>query len=198
MKIGTFIFIGRSGCGKGTQADLLIEYIKKHDDSGRDIFYLETGKKFRELIKGDSYTSRLSAEIYKEAARQPDFLAVYIWSYVFVDNLNGDEHLFIDGTPRSLLETKILDTAMEFYKREDPVFIYMNVSREWSETRLRERGRLDDLKKEDIKKRLDWFDRDVMPAVEYAKESPVYRFVEINGEQTIEEVHEEIIKKAFQ
>ena len=25
----TFIFIGRSGCGKGTQANLLIEYLKK-------------------------------------------------------------------------------------------------------------------------------------------------------------------------
>jgi len=192
----TFIFIGRSGCGKGTQAELLMKYLKEHDAS-RDIFYLESGEKFREFIKGDKYSHKLSSEIYKKDERQPDFLAVHLWSHIFIENMKGDQHVVIDGSPRSLQETKILDTAMTFYKREKPAFIYMNVSRQWSTERLLSRGRSDDVKQESIQKRLDWFDSDVMPAIEYAKENPLYNFVEINGEQMVEEVHEEIMKKIF-
>ena len=45
----TFIFIGRSGCGKGTQSELFLNKfreIKKEEP----IYYLESGKNFREFI----------------------------------------------------------------------------------------------------------------------------------------------------
>lgn len=64
MELQTFIFIGRSGCGKGTQVALLQEYIKKQDQK-RYIFYIETGERFRQFIKEHSLSSRLAAEIYK-------------------------------------------------------------------------------------------------------------------------------------
>ncbi|MCG2694656.1 hypothetical protein L6261_01050, partial [Candidatus Parcubacteria bacterium] len=66
--------------------------------------------------------------------------------------------------------------------------------REWSTERLLGRGRSDD-DAEQIKKRLDWFDKDVIPAIEYLKNDPLYNFVDINGEQTIEQVQAEIIEK---
>ncbi|PCI19209.1 hypothetical protein COB64_04170 [Candidatus Wolfebacteria bacterium] len=196
MNPKTFIFIGRSGCGKGTQAKLLEEYLHKNDPN-TDVFYLETGEKFRELIKGTSLTSTLANEIYINATRQPDFLAIHIWSHIFNESIKDNQHVIIDGTPRSLGEIKILDTAVNFYKWDTPVFIHMDVSRQWSTIRLMERGRSDDINEEDIKKRLDWFDTDVAPAVEYAKDNDLYKYVHINGEQTIEEVHSEILKKIF-
>jgi hypothetical protein len=45
---------GRSGCGKGTQVVLLQEYTKKQDQQ-RHIFYIETGERFRQLIKEHIY-----------------------------------------------------------------------------------------------------------------------------------------------
>ncbi len=189
----TFIFIGRSGCGKGTQAALLMERLRAASDT--DIFYLETGQKFRNFVKEPNYTAGLAYEIMKTGERQPDFLAAHIWSHLLIESFNGRQHIVIDGTPRSKDEAVMLDTAMRFYKREKPFIVYMNVSNEWSRARLGERARADDKSAGEVEKRLSWFDRDVMPAVEWYRNNRDYRFIEINGEQTIEEVANEIISK---
>src|SRR4051812_13328117 len=102
MSPQTFILIGRSGCGKGTQAKLLQEHIEKHDESKRSIYYLETGSNFREFFKGKTYSNQLAREIYEKDDRQPDFLAIWMWSNFFIKDLKGDEHLISDGTSRSL------------------------------------------------------------------------------------------------
>lgn len=188
----TLVFIGRSGCGKGTQAKLIIDYIKSKDKE-RKLYYLESGEEFRKLIFGDSYTSRLSRKIYEAGGLQPEFLAVWVWSHLFIENVSGDEHLIIDGTPRKQREAYVLDSAFTFYKREEPQIIYLNVSREWSTIRLTNRGRSDD-NPGDIDARMNWFDSEVLPAVNFFKDHIYYKVHEINGEQTIEEVHEEILK----
>ena len=189
----TFIFIGRSGCGKGTQADLLKERIFRFDQSKRQILYIESGERFRQFIRGKSFSSRLSKEIYESDERQPDFLACSMWTNMLLNELDDNMHLVFDGTPRALAEAEMLTSALAFYKREKPTVIHLNVSRLWSERHLLSRGRTDDLNLAKIDKRLDWFDKDVMPAVEYFKKNPFYRFFDINGEQPIEKVHAEII-----
>lgn len=189
----TFIFIGRSGCGKGTQAKLLMDAMKAADDT--DIFYLETGQKFRDFVKEPNYTAGLAYEVMQSGARQPDFLAAHIWSHLFIESFNGRQHLVVDGTPRSKNEAVILDTAMKFYKREKPFIVYMNVGNDWSRARLHERGRTDDKSSAEVDKRLSWFERDVMPAVEFYREHPDYRFLDINGEQSVEAVHAELMAK---
>jgi len=196
MDLKTFIFIGRSGCGKGTQVKLLIEHLKESKKTEK-IFYLQTGQHFRDFIKEEGLANKLADEIMDSGGRQPDFLAVWIWSNAFLKNVKNEEHLIIDGTPRSLNEARILDTAMKFYKREKPTIVYIDVSREWSEERLLARGRADDLEIEDIRKRLDWFEDDVLPAVSFYRDNSDYDFIYINGEQTIEEVSKEIMKKIF-
>ncbi len=191
----TFIFIGRSGCGKGTQVKLLVDYLKEKE-SGK-IFTLQTGQHFRDFVAKDGFANDLAKKIMKEANRQPDFLAVWIWSNAFLENIKNEEHLIIDGTPRSLNEARTLDTAIKFFKREKPFVVYIDVAREWSEDRLLARGRADDLEIEDIRKRLDWFEDDVIPAVSFYRNNPDYNFININGEQTIEEVNKEMVEKIF-
>ena len=112
MSPQTFIFIGRSGCGKGTQAELLLKLLKEKDPNS-EIFYLETGANFREFVKGEKYSNKLSAEIMKKGDRQPDFLAVWMWSHVLLDKFKGTEHLFFDGITRSLSEAMAFTTALE-------------------------------------------------------------------------------------
>ncbi len=192
----TFIFIGRSGCGKGTQAKLLIEALKKSVPaaSTTPLLYIETGDKFRNFVAQTSHSSRLARRVMDRSERQPDFLAVWMWSHVLIENLMGDEHIVFDGTPRSLNEAKALDTAMGFYGREPIDVIYLDVSNDWSKVRMGERARHDDQKKGDMEKRLAWFETDVKPAVDYYQAEPTgYRFHQINGEQTIEEVHQAIV-----
>ncbi len=193
----TFIFIGRSGCGKGTQSDLLHKYIDEHDKDGHLIFYLETGARFREFIEKDNFTAKLAKKVAEKGGRQPDFLAVWIWSNIVVENFTDNEHLIIDGTPRSLSEAKVLESFLKFYNRVTPTIIYLNVGRKWSEAHLQRRGRADDINLDEVKRRLDWFDKDVLPALEYFKNNAEYRFIEINGEQPKEKVQYNIIEKAF-
>jgi adenylate kinase family enzyme len=197
MDLQTFIFIGRSGCGKGTQAELLKKYVEEHDTEKRSIYYLETGERFRDFLSKDGYSNKLAREIAENSELQPSFLAVWMWSNNFLENLNGEEHIFIDGTPRTLPETYILETALNFYKRGRAKVVYINVSREESEKRLLARGRKDDKKSGDIEKRLNWFDNDVVPAVVYLSKNENYDFFDIDGEQSVEDVHKELISKVF-
>jgi adenylate kinase len=196
MELQTFIFIGRSGCGKGTQVALLQEYLKKQDQK-RYIFYIETGERFRQFIKEHSLSSRSAAEIYKAGSRQPDFIAVWMWSHLLVERMAGEEHVIFDGTPRSLHEAQILDTAITFFDRHRPHVLYFNISRETSKARMISRRRMDDINPEEIERRLNWFETDVIPAVEYFRNYPKYNFVELNGEQPVDVVQQELLLKVF-
>ena len=63
-----------------------------------------------------------------------------------VQGLNKDEHLLIDGTPRRVIEAKILESVFDFLDRSNVNIIYLNVSREWAIQKMHDRGRNDDKK----------------------------------------------------
>ncbi|MFA5841804.1 MAG: nucleoside monophosphate kinase [Candidatus Paceibacterota bacterium] len=193
----TFIFIGRSGSGKGTQAELLKKYLDEEVVGTRDVLYIETGPRFRNFIKEDTFSSKLSKEAYDNADLQPSFLAVWMWASILIEKMKGDEHLIIDGTPRALPEAKVLSTALDFYSRNGAHVIYLNVSRSWTEKRLLERGRVEDATFTKRNKRMDWFDREVFPTIEYLKNDDRYHLYDVNGEQTVADVHKEIIARIF-
>lgn len=199
MEKQTYIFIGASGSGKGTQVALLKDYLAKRDPE-TPIFYMQTGQYFREFIKEDNFAAQIARDTVERGGRAPDFLAMYIWSKVFVQNLKPNQHLIIDGSPRSLNEAQNLDIALKFFKREQPAVIYLHVTPEWATQHLLERaqkeGRADDTE-ESIRKRLSWFERDVLPAVELYRRDRDYDFIEINGERSIEEVHRDLMANLF-
>jgi adenylate kinase family enzyme len=192
MSPQTVVFIGRSGCGKGTQVRLLEEYLKKNGGK-YPIYYLETGQKFRDFIASPGYSNELAKVIQDAGALQPSFLSVWIWSDILIKNLKEEQHLLIDGTPRKLGEAIIFTEAMKFYSRK-PTIIYLNVSRKWSEDRLSERKRSDD-EVALVKRRLDWFDSEVLPAVQYFQTNLDVEFLDVDGERSINLIHDDIVKK---
>lgn len=188
----TFIFIGRSGCGKGTQAALLEKYLRqKHE---HPTLYLETGSLFREFIKGDTHAQELSRAINKAGGLQPEFLTVNLWGSFLINNAKGKQQWIIDGTPRKLIEATMLESALTFFERSKPTILWLNVSRDSAEKRLLGRKRADDTKA-DIEARLDWYETDVVKTIEYYKSNPKYEFIEVNGDQSIDDVHKEILAK---
>ncbi|MDP3989072.1 MAG: nucleoside monophosphate kinase [bacterium] len=194
MELQTLIFMGPSGSGKGTQANLLDQYLRKYDTE-HETFKLETGAGFRSFIEGDSYSAQLEKELMKNGVRAPDFLAIHIWSHIMIQYFkHSNQHVLIDGSPRSVPEAMALKTALLFYKLNKPTVLYFNASREWSIARMNERGRNDD-DIENINRRLDWYERDVVPAIEIYREDPDVRVIEVDAEQTIEEVQAGIIEK---
>ncbi len=189
----TLLLTGRSGCGKGTQAGLLREYLEKND--ARKILYVYAGDKMRELVaEKENLTSKLAKEIMMSGKKQPDFLAVWSWSNELVEKLTDDAHLIIDGSPRTSIEAKVLDEAFEFYGRKNIKPVLVDVSYEWASERLLARKRFDDTE-ERIKNRLEYFEKFVEPAIDYYEKESKNKLIRVNGEQTIEEVHKEIMEK---
>ena len=194
MNPQTVIFIGRSGCGKGTQAALFKDWLHKEDLEKNQILYVETGVKFRHFIEGESFSSHLSKIDYEKDERQPDFLACLMWGNMLVEELGENMHIVFDGAPRSLTEAHLITTAFDFYHRLRPTIIHLDVSRDWSEEKLLARGRSDDKTLAKISRRLNWFDADTSSAIEYFKTTPKYNYIRINGEQSIENVFKDILK----
>jgi len=190
----TYIFIGRSGCGKGTQVEKLAEHLKEKGviNDEHKFLRIETGARFRDFATQDSLSARLLKGAMERGERLPDNFAIWTWTQSFIDNFTGKEIAFCDGCPRSLLEAQSLDFLFKFYNLTNLIVVYVDVSREESKRRLLERGRTDD-KSEDIDRRLDWFDQDVLPAVEYYRNNPKYKFIEVDGEQTREKIHEDLV-----
>jgi adenylate kinase family enzyme len=192
----TFIFMGRSAAGKGTQANLLIEYLKNKTPDV-PIYSFESGGNLRNFYKGtDSYSARMIEDVLNKGGFLPEFVAIWNWSRRFIEDLKGGEHIIVDGSPRKQKEAEVLHGVWHFYKREFPKIIHLNASRDWCLARMKERGRADDINPDSANSRLNLFDIEVAPILEWYSEHPEYSILEINGEQTIEEVHKEIIKKA--
>lgn len=189
----TFIIFGPSGSGKGTQAELLIEYLKKTDPN-RPTFYLDNGQNIRQFVEEPSFTSKLTKQVLDTGELMPEFLPIWMWTDFLIKNISGNEHLIMEGISRRENEAPVLDSAMKFYKRQSPFVISIDVSPQWATERLLGRGRNDD-NIESIKNRLAWYDENVRPAINYFKNNPYYKFISINGEQTIPEVHQEIMAK---
>ena len=190
MNSKAFVFFGRSGCGKGTQAKLLSDFLK---GKGREVLYVETGSALREFSKKEDLTGKNVLNILKDGHLIPVFIPIWIWTDFIMKNFTGKEDMILDGVCRRYEEAVALDSAFDFYKIEKPNIILVNVSKEWSYTRMMERKRADDTP-EKIQNRLGWYERDVLPSIEYFKSKDSFNFIEINGEQSIENVHKDIIK----
>jgi adenylate kinase family enzyme len=200
MSKKAFIMVGRSGCGKGTQANLLSEYLLKsaQDDESNipSVLYVQSGNEFRDFVQRPNYTAKLSKIINDTGGLQPEFLAVYMWTNILIREYNGNEHLIFDGMPRKVHEAGVLHSIFDFYKLPKPQVIYINVSADWATRHLLVRGRHDD-NEQDINNRLKWFDDEVLPTVDFYRKNKYYYFCVIKGEQSVEAVRKEIIAKVF-
>ncbi len=196
MKPQAYIFVGRYGAGKGTQADILIKKLQEKDPKNSPL-YVQTGQEFRNFVKGSSYTASLTKRIVEGGFLMPEFMCVYMWATLIGDRYTGNEPLVFDGTPRKLLEAKLLDGVFPFYGIEKPWVIYLDVDHGESHKRLMLRaktsGRADDHEKV-MEVRKAAYEADVVPTIEYYRTSPHVRFLDINGEQSIEAVWKDVAK----
>ena len=210
-----FTLIGRSGSGKGTQAKLLIERFG-------NLFYVYTGDLFRDLAKANTDTGKRIKKIIKEGGLPFDELATTLWMYKIAYNAKENQGILFDGSPRRLDEAKVIDEFMEFLERKENTYnILLDISREEAFNRLIKRRickkcerlipwvgefkklkvcdkcggelitRPDDSSKA-INNRLDFYDKRVTEVVDYYKKQN--RLIEINGEQSIEDVFQDILK----
>ena len=187
----TFVFFGIVGSGKGTQVKLLTDYLMGKD--GRECVYAGTGDGFREIVNSGSYAGHLLTEKMKRGELIEDFFANSIIAHTLSNNISPDKNLILDGYPRTVEQSKVFESMMRFFKHEDIKIIYIEVGKDEALKRNLLRGRNDDTP-EGIAKRFDEYVNNVVPAMNYFKGKSGYTIFKINGEQSVENVHKDIIK----
>jgi adenylate kinase family enzyme len=196
MSPQSYIFIGRAGSGKGTQAKLLMDLLKIKDTE-HPIIYMETGAEFRKYAQGTSYTAKLTKNIIDNGGLMPEFMCVYLWGRILAEHYSGNEHVVFDGTPRKLLEANLLESVFPFYNLPKPYVIYLDIDHPESTKRLSLRasaGRKDD-SAEGIEKRRTAFENDVMPTIEWYRTNPNVTFLDVNGIGPIDKIHDDVVKR---
>jgi adenylate kinase len=191
MQKFAFVLIGRSGSGKGTQAQLLKDYL---NSKGADTKHFTTGGEFREFVEKDNFVSKTAKASYEKGDLFPEFLAIYNWTNIFIKNVDENTSVILDGAPRRVDEAKLLNDAFSYLGYENLVPIYFDISRTGSKNRLLSRGRSDDVEK-NIEARLDWFDLEVLPVVDFYKEKYGESFIHLDAEKSVEEIFEELKSK---
>ena len=112
---------------------------------------------------------------------------------ILISNLSSDKNLIADGYPRTDSQSVVFEEMMKFFKRDDIKIIYIELSEEEAMKRNLLRGRQDDTK-EGLTKRFNEYKNKVVPAMNYFKDKQGYEVHTINGEQSVEDVHKDIIK----
>lgn len=193
MNPKTYVFFGIVGAGKGTQIELLNKLLAEREP-GRKIVYAYPGAEYRTITNSGSYTGSLVRAKLERGELQPNFLTVTVFSSILVHEMTEDCHVIADGYPRTLEQVDAFLAAMEFYGRSNVEIVYIEVSKEEVIRRMKLRGRSDDTD-EGIERRFFEYETNVVPSMKEL-EAKGCKLYTINGEQSVEAVHEDI-KKAL-
>lgn len=185
----TLLFFGSQGAGKGTQVQMLIDYLALHSDN--PIIRIDMGHELRTLRDTGSHAGQLTGEVIDAGKRMPDFMPIYLQTKKLVDNLTGEEHIIADGLARGPDQTRGFDDMMRFFKRDNFQIVNLVISDDSAVKRLLGRGRNDDTE-EAIRRRLAWTKTDVLPQLELLKNRG-RTIHEIDGEPDVGTIHKNIL-----
>lgn len=171
------ILIGIQGSGKSTQGNLLSEKL--------GIPYLSTGHIFRQLAKEKTQLGRYIKETMNAGFLIPDDKTLEIVSS-YLQRPEYTKGYIMDGFPRTV-------TQAEAFENGITKAIYLKVSDEEALKRIA--GRKSDREDETetaIRKRIEQFHLHTEPVIQYYRRKGI--LIEVNGEQTIEEIFQKIMK----
>jgi adenylate kinase len=193
MRALSVIFVGPQGSGKGTQIDRLDKVLLEKDPVRR-VVDIQTGRRFRALsARHETYAEKKVARTLDTGALQPDFLTYILWGEAMLDQLDAKSHLLVDGFPRTVKQADVLDDALDFFERSELHIINLDTPEEVVRERMQGRARADDTH-ESIEERLRWYKEDTLPVLDYYRVRPDTTVHDIDGTDTVEGVHEQILK----
>ncbi len=202
------ILLGPPGTGKGTQAALL----KNH----YGVPHISTGDIFRENIKSNTPLGQEAKRFIDKGSLVPDEVTInMVKDRLAKDDCKGG--FILDGFPRTIPQTDALDEfanidAVVEIKSSDEVIVKRLTSRRMCKVCGRIYGidvppkednvcdddgselyTRDDDKEYVVRSRLATYRKETSPLVEYYKEKE--KLVTVDGEQPIDDIFKEIVKK---
>lgn len=181
-----YVFIGKPGSGKGTQAKLFAEKL------GLPLFNTST-----ELKTVADNNPPIDAKIEAQMERGelvPYWLASFLWQKKLLA-LAPDEGLVIEGALRVASEAKLFHEVMEWLGRSYTV-IDLVISDSVVLDRITKRAgiehRSDDTRNV-VAARLKEYEEHTVPSLTFFEQKGVV--VRVNGEPTVEEIQKDIVRK---
>ncbi|MCB0010588.1 MAG: adenylate kinase [Anaerolineales bacterium] len=181
------ILVGPPGAGKGTQAKRL------EQDMG--IPQVSTGDLFRYNLKNQTELGKLAQTYMNKGELVPDEVTVAMVK----DRLARPDcakGALLDGFPRTIAQAEALDELLEAMGAAITVVPHIHVSQDVLVARLLKRavleGRADDTE-EAIRTRMEVYEASTAPLLDFYRQRGLV--VTIDGEQSIDEVYEELTQK---
>ena len=178
------VIFGPPGSGKGTQSENLI---KKYN-----LAHISTGDLLRKEISPNTQLGALAKSHMDKGELVPDDVIIgMIDSYLDrMGNVNG---VIFDGFPRTVAQAQALKELLASYKTSVAVCLNLEVPNDELMTRLIERGKTSgrsDDNEETIKARLDVYDKQTKPVLDFYKKEGVA--VNIKGVGSIDAIFADI------
>ncbi len=174
------ILYGGPGAGKGTQAKILAENL--------NAAHLEMGEEIRKIAEGTTPQAQEVREIMESGKLVPFSITSAVTSE-FIGRVPLDKQIIFDGYPRSIEQAEDLDDFLQKNGRTAKM-VYIILPDSEAINRLVRRANIehrpDDLDEEAMENRLAVFHREAKSLLEHYKKQG--RLVEINGDQSVEEV----------
>jgi adenylate kinase len=188
MNYRTILLFGAPGAGKGTQGKIL--------GTVPNLFHVACGEVFRSL-KTDSDIGKIFLEYSSRGQLVPDGPTIELWRhYIDASTKTGRFHpgqdtLVLDGIPRNVTQAKILKDTLYvveiFYLRCQQ----MDNLVERLQRRALKENRLDDANIDVIRRRLEVYDQETKPLLNYYGKHLLRR---INADQSPAKVLFDILK----
>ena len=168
------VFLGAPGSGKGTQAEMIVQKYA--------IAHISTGDLLRAEVAAGSELGRQAKSIMESGALVSDeiILAMIKERLAQDDVANG---FLLDGFPRTLAQAEALDELLTEIGQPLDAVIFFDVDYGEITQRLLARGRADDTE-ETIRKRLQVYEVETAPLIDFYKEKGNLRSVAGSGEIT--------------
>jgi adenylate kinase len=169
------VLLGKQGSGKGTQGERLAQHFQMQ--------HLSTGQMFRDSASA-GVSAGLDAKAFMDRGELvPDELVVAVVAERFQNPLEVQPGFVLDGFPRTQEQALQLDRILG----EQPIHVVidLDVPTDVVVERMRSRGREDDTE-ESIRRRLELYDTETKPLVDFYRERSV--LVTVNGLGTEDEV----------
>ncbi len=181
METRTIFFVGKPGCGKGTQAKLLSE------KTGWAV--ISAGKQFRAIAAEDTPVGRKVKSEMDAGLLAPHWFAMYLYQKALF-SLPDDTSVIFDGFNRKVPEAELIIESLSWLTRPFSV-LYLHVSDDEVRRRLAGRketdGRADDAV---VDERLHEYYEHTAPAIELFRNAGA--LTEIHGEQPPEKIAADI------
>jgi len=183
-----FLIFGHPGSGKGTYSKVLAEKM--------NLKHLSTGDIIRDEIKKDTEFGKMAKGLIDAG----DFVADRFIIQIVIEHIlkiKDEVGFILDGFPRTVQQAKFVDKFL--FERRTPIIALLKLDIPKSilfdriSKRAKIEGRPDDADNRVIHARMNKYESETLPVLDYFKTRG--KIIDINSNQSIDEVIEEISQK---